>query len=235
MRLYCTPGEIRALTFDLDDTLYDNHPVIEAADSWYSSMLRYHPYLRGVAAGEMIPSIRSEIKHEDPALESDVTLFRTEVLRRLFMRLGVSSEQAQSEAELQVCRFIHVRSSFMVPKKSFRILRQLRQRYPMAALTNGNVDVERIGLRSCFSYCLRADRRLQAKPDPSLFLEASKLLDTPPEYIMHIGDDPVTDIYGAGSAGLRTCMLGTGVFHDKMKLLPDLEISRLEELIPILL
>ena len=235
MRIGGTGKEVLALTFDLDDTLYDNHPVIESADRWYSSMLEFHPWLRKIRASEMIPMLKDEIRREDPLLESDVTLFRTEVLRRLFTSCGKDPAEAAAEAALLVRHFIQVRSAFMVPKISFRILHRLGRKYPMAALTNGNVDVERIGLSSCFSFCIRADRRLQAKPDPALFLEASRLLGVPPGNILHVGDDPVTDIYGAGRAGFMTCMIRTGAFHDKIKLLPDLEISGPEELESILL
>jgi putative hydrolase of the HAD superfamily len=235
MRIGGAGNEVLALTFDLDDTLYDNRPVIESADRWYSSMLEFHPWLRKIRASEMIPLLKDEIRREDPLLESDVTLFRTEVLRRLFVSCGTDPAAAVTEAALLVRRFIQVRSSFMVPKSSFRILHLLGRKYPMIALTNGNVDAERIGLASCFSCCIRADRRLPAKPDPALFLEASRLLGVPPGNILHVGDDPVTDIYGACRAGFMTCMIRTEAFHDKIKPLPDLEISGPEELESILL
>ena len=36
--------EIKAISFDLDDTLYDNAPIIEKAEQWYQKMLAEHPF-----------------------------------------------------------------------------------------------------------------------------------------------------------------------------------------------
>ncbi|MCP5699832.1 5-amino-6-(5-phospho-D-ribitylamino)uracil phosphatase YigB, partial [Klebsiella pneumoniae] len=46
MRFYRPLGQISALTFDLDDTLYDNRPVIDRTLHESLSFVRsYHPSL----------------------------------------------------------------------------------------------------------------------------------------------------------------------------------------------
>lgn len=47
MRFYRPLGRIAALTFDLDDTLYDNRPVIlRTEQEALAFMQNYHPSLR---------------------------------------------------------------------------------------------------------------------------------------------------------------------------------------------
>ena len=38
--------QIKAISFDLDDTLYDNVPIIEKAEAWYQQMLAEHPFYK---------------------------------------------------------------------------------------------------------------------------------------------------------------------------------------------
>jgi putative hydrolase of the HAD superfamily len=49
-----------------------------------------------------------------------------------------------------------------------------------------------------------------AKPDPRLFHAAARLLDAPPNEILHVGDDPDLDVGGARAAGFRAMLLAPG-------------------------
>ncbi|MBU7031748.1 MAG: HAD family hydrolase [Theionarchaea archaeon] len=42
------------------------------------------------------------------------------------------------------------------------------------------------------------------KPHPEIFTQASRKLHVPLSQILHVGDDPVTDIEGAGALGMKT-------------------------------
>jgi 4-nitrophenyl phosphatase len=59
------------------------------------------------------------------------------------------------------------------------------------------------------------------KPEPHLFLEALRQLNTAPEETLAVGDRPETDILGGQRAGMRTALLLTGVTpRDSLARLP---------------
>ncbi|MBQ8708684.1 MAG: HAD-IA family hydrolase [Succinivibrionaceae bacterium] len=236
MRLNRPLGPILAITFDLDDTLYDNVPVIARADRWFDAALEHHPLLcRRQGVGARFDEIRGSLALEQPRLESDVTLFRTEALRRLFLLFGAGEAQARREAALVARRFIAVRSSFAVPQESLATLRRLGARYRLAAVSNGNADTVRLGLADVFAVCLRADRETLAKPAPDLFLKAAEAMNVRPQQVLHVGDDPVTDVLGARRAGLVACQVGPGRRRMRNRLLADIEVDSISELETILL
>ncbi len=76
MRFYRPLGRIAALTFDLDDTLYDNRPVIlRTEQEALAFMQNYHP------------SLRSEIYH-------DVTRWRHRAIEQAMRDAGLSAQEA---------------------------------------------------------------------------------------------------------------------------------------------
>ena len=63
MRFYRPLGRISALTFDLDDTLYDNRPVILRTEREALTFVQnYHPALRSFQ-NEDLQGIRNDITH----------------------------------------------------------------------------------------------------------------------------------------------------------------------------
>ena len=110
-------------------------------------------------------------------------------------------------------------------------LQRLAARLPVAALTNGNADLGAVGIAPLFVFSLSAREYGAAKPDAGLFHEACKRLGLPPHDVLHVGDDPRTDIAGAAAAGLQTCWIDRGD-HAWPDALPhaDLRVSTLGEL-----
>src|SRR5688500_8823412 len=86
-------------------------------------------------------------------------------------------------------------------------LARLAAHAPVLALTNGNADLARIGIGSNIVGCEPARDTCHAKPDAPSFQAACRHLDLSPREVLHVGDDPVLDIHGARSAGLRTCWI----------------------------
>jgi putative hydrolase of the HAD superfamily len=112
-------------------------------------------------------------------------------------------------------------------------LEQLRTMRPVASLTNGNADLERIGLHMHFAHQISARDIGVAKPDARIFLAAAERLGVAPEQILHIGDDPELDVVGARDAGLRTAWINRaghpwpGALGPK----PDLDLRDLAALV----
>ena len=89
-------------------------------------------------------------------------------------------------------------------------LQRLAARLPVAGLTNGNADLGAVGIAPLFVFSLSAREYGAAKPDAGLFQEACKRLRLSPGEVLHVGDDPRTDVAGAAKAGLQTCWIDRG-------------------------
>ena len=82
-------GQISALTFDLDDTLYDNRPVIDRTLHESLSFVRsYHPSLSQFDASEL-NRLRQTLLPPEPEIYHDVT----RVMRR---RAGAGDDQRRA-------------------------------------------------------------------------------------------------------------------------------------------
>ena len=71
-------------------------------------------------------------------------------------------------------------------------------------MTNGNANVNRLGLERYFRFGISAADVGVSKPHPAMFEAALARAGSSPERAVHVGDNPVDDIRGASSAGYRT-------------------------------
>ncbi|MDF4805707.1 2-haloalkanoic acid dehalogenase, partial [Vibrio parahaemolyticus] len=78
MLFYRQLGPIRAMSFDLDDTLYDNHPVIERLEQQVTQWLHQQHPLTASQPNAWWVSLKRQIAVQDPWLRHDVTQWRFE-------------------------------------------------------------------------------------------------------------------------------------------------------------
>jgi putative hydrolase of the HAD superfamily len=99
MRFYRPLGQISALTFDLDDTLYDNRPVIDRTLHESLSFVRsYHPSLSQFDASEL-NRLRQTLLASEPEIYHDVTEWRRRALELGMINAGLSAALAKTGAE----------------------------------------------------------------------------------------------------------------------------------------
>jgi HAD superfamily hydrolase (TIGR01509 family) len=89
------------------------------------------------------------------------------------------------------------------------VLRELRQRGYSLGLISNFADVQsgwrllaRIGLAESFDAVVFSGDVSWRKPDARVFAEALRRLGLPPSAVIHVGDEPRADVYGAGRAGM---------------------------------
>ena len=238
MQFYRNLQSPKALTFDLDDTLYDNRPVIRRAEqAMHDWLADRHPCSRRVKREDW-QRLKRRLAECDPYLRHDVTLWRYELLKIGLMQLGYSLAQAESAAQQGVEMVLEVRNQVEVPQETHRVLAELGKKVPLLAITNGNVDADKIGLGQYFSRVLVAGRDGLAKPEPDLFARAVALLGLPAQDILHVGDHLVTDVGGAKQNGLRACWFNDQQrqlhLEPQAKWLPDVEIRTLSQLLELI-
>lgn len=237
MRFYKALNHIKAISFDLDDTLYDNVPVITRAEEILCTELERRYELAALGADlHFWDRMREETLKAQRELEHDVTELRVRTLLRGFVQLGCPLKRGWDEARELIAFFIKVRSEIKVPTSTFDLLAYLGSRYPIAAISNGNSDIQCDGLAPYFRYDLRpALHGAKCKPNPDLFLSYAKKLGIRPQEILHVGDDPLTDVQGAVEAGCQCAWLEGGYAGkcrgaSALRVLPQVVLSSLEEL-----
>ena len=226
---------IRAISFDLDDTLYDNRPVIERAEQWMVAYMRDTYLQTAMYDRAWWHRLKLRLQQEQPALVDDVSLCRRVLLQQGLMAGGMKKAEAKREAENVFAHFLEVRSQVAVPDTTRRVLSALAQKYPLVVITNGNVLVERLGLEGQFQHVLKAGGGFRMKPAPDLFTDMARRLQLPPQQILHVGDDVLTDVAGAIHSGYRSAWLNdVGQDWRKLTILPDVMLTRLEQLLTLL-
>ncbi|MEA1062635.1 5-amino-6-(5-phospho-D-ribitylamino)uracil phosphatase YigB [Erwinia sp. HR93] len=234
MHFYRPLGPVAALTFDLDDTLYDNAPVIQRTEQATLLFIqRYHPRLSGIQREDML-RVRQALREDEPEIYHDVTEWRHRALERLMREAGLSVEEAQRGAAEAMADFANWRSRVDVPQETHDTLAALGKKWPLAAVTNGNADPARFGLDGYFDFILRAGPHGRAKPFCDMYHTAAQRLGLPAGQILHVGDDLNTDVAGAICSGMQACWIMSREQNlmqaRKARLLPHLAISRLASL-----
>ncbi|MGN1280397.1 MAG: HAD family hydrolase [Succinivibrio sp.] len=230
-------SDIKVLSFDLDNTIYDCQSVLSAAENWFTQYLCDAFGLGGdYRSYSYWANIKSRVLHEDMSLENDVTLLRAKSLDVAFREIGIPLKGGLDEALSLVNEFIKRRSAGQVSEPVIKMLESLKEKFPLIAISNGNLDARILGISSLFERDFRPSRfELCRKPAPDLFIECAKFKNVKTHEILHIGDDPYTDVYGAVCAGCRCVWLKegyTGISPDSshLKVLPDIEIDSVLEL-----
>ena len=234
MHFYRPLGKISALTFDLDDTLYDNRPVIERTELESLAFVRsYHPDLNALQTVDF-QRLRQELRRLEPEIYHDVTEWRRRAIECAMLNAGLSAEEAAAGSSAAMANFATWRSRIDVPQETHDMLKALAKKWPLVAVTNGNAEPHLFGLGDYFQFVLRAGPHGRSKPYEDMYHLAAEKLGLPTGEILHVGDDLTTDVAGAIRCGMQACWINLRndnlMQKDDSRLLPHLEISRLASL-----
>jgi putative hydrolase of the HAD superfamily len=202
---------IRAITFDLDDTLWPATPVFERAEARAHAWLHTHaPTVAAMWSIDQLRALRMAIFAERPELRHDFLRVRRMAMRTAFERAGHPAGGADELIEQALAIYMTARNEVDLYPEVHACLARLSQRYALASLSNGNADVTRIGLAHHFKATVSAHQHGISKPDPALFHIACHALDCAPHEVLHVGDDITLDIDGARGAGLHAAWINRG-------------------------
>jgi putative hydrolase of the HAD superfamily len=197
-------ANVRAVAFDLDNTLWDVAPVIERAEVRLYEWLREHcPRIPERVTVDDMRAARERLAREEPHNAHDFTYLRVTALARHARECGYEDEVAQRAFEV----FFAARNELDLFADVRPALERLRSRYQLATLSNGNADIERIGLADFFVLSLNARQIGVGKPHPRCFERLASELQLAPAEIVYVGDDPVLDVEASRAAGLRSAWI----------------------------
>ncbi|MFT6895990.1 MAG: HAD superfamily hydrolase (TIGR01509 family) [Paraglaciecola sp.] len=236
MIFYRKLQKMTAMSFDLDDTLYDNHPLILKAEQKLLAFLQQHS--PSGTDSQYWRQHKLAVLEAHPQLHSDMGLLRRQTLSRGLAELGHKGHQLDQAVDDAYAFFYHQRSDFKVSSEVCKILDSLAARLPLVAITNGNVNLQQIGISDYFQKSFHASLALPMKPASNMFNAAQQFLQRPASEILHVGDNLQKDIQGAKQAGFScawyACDRTMCLKHEPVSLVPDIQLASLGELCTLL-
>ncbi|MFN5324473.1 MAG: YjjG family noncanonical pyrimidine nucleotidase [Bacteroidota bacterium] len=212
-------GTIKAVFFDLDHTLWD----FEANSRQTISEL-YHRYgleTKGVVNVSDFIRVYERINHDMWEAYSKGMIAKEHLRKGRFAHtldhFGIHDDElAECLAEYYVMEspvkthlfpFVH------------EILGYLSDRVPMALITNGFHEVQRVKVRESrldhyFDHVLISEQIGFKKPHQAIFLHAASLCAVPVDQCLMVGDNLDTDIAGALDAGMQACLFDPNGIHE---------------------
>lgn len=194
-------NRVRAITLDLDDTLWPVWPTIERAETTMRTWLSHRaPVTARLSADAQVQRrLRDQALAEQPALAHHLGDLRREALRRLL----VESKEDVNLADDAFAVFYQARQQVDLYPDALDLLEMLSARYPVVALSNGNADVHLVGIGKYFHSAVNPATAGVSKPDPRIFEAAALSAGVAPHEVLHIGDDAHLDSAGALAAGMQ--------------------------------
>ncbi len=219
---------ICAITFDLDDTLWDVGVVIRRAEvKLHAWLARHHPPVADAYDPVALRALTQAVAADHPEQAFDRSFLRLEALRRAAEAIDHQPFCPHSAFEV----FYRARNEVVFFDDVLPCLERLKGRYPLAALTNGNANIEQVGLGEVMDFAIAATDVGAPKPDPSMFIAACQRLDLEPAQVLHVGDDPELDVLAAAEVGMATAWVnrkgqswpGRGAFDVELESLAALD------------
>ncbi len=190
---------VRAISFDLDDTLWPTLPTLLRAEAAVYRYLEQHCPEVLTDPGELRAQ-GAAFFAAHPALAHDLT-----ALRRLWFEhlLGADSPHVAPALEI----LLRWRSRVVPFADVVPVLRQLRLHYTLISFTNGNAEVQATPLRDRFDFNFRSQELGVRKPETQAFALMLERIGLPAHAVLHVGDNVVDDVQGARDAGLKSAWI----------------------------
>jgi HAD superfamily hydrolase (TIGR01509 family) len=202
---------LKAVLFDLDDTLFDHsHSILCAVEA----LREGYPTLEAAPLEELVYHYSRLLDELHPqVMAGHLTLdeSRMERTRRLFARYGVTLSEAEAARLAAHYRAVYQATRRAVPG-AHALLERLRPHVRIVLVTNNLIEEQRdkvhqCGLEGLIDELVTWEETGIAKPDPRMFqIALSRVPCSVTEAVM-IGDNWEADICGAQRAGLRAIWL----------------------------
>tara|TARA_B100000212_G_scaffold325489_1_gene287193 strand:+ start:1303 stop:2007 length:705 start_codon:yes stop_codon:yes gene_type:complete len=196
--------QIRVITFDLDDTLWDNVPTITKAEietrKWIENKVGKIDW------GDLndFLNLREELIKEDESIKWDISKLRKEIFRRKLAH--ITPEKYRNKlVEDAFAVFISRRHEVKLFDGVEIALKQLSKNFLLGVLTNGNADIFRFNIGKYFSFSVSSLEAKNSKPNRAHFDKAIEIMENIKfDEILHIGDHQVNDILAAYNLGIES-------------------------------
>lgn len=191
---------IRAVIFDLDQTLLDRNASLSA-------------FLLLQTSGMLKPDLQDPDGFVSRFVELDDNgrVWKDVVYRKLIEEFDLETWSMEELLAVYETRFC----DFCVPRSDAeQAIRELSPNYRLGLISNGKTpfqerNFQALGFSESFGSVLVSEAVGVRKPDPVIFRMGCSELGVRPEEAVYVGDNPTADIKGAQEAGLKAVFLTT--------------------------
>jgi HAD superfamily hydrolase (TIGR01662 family) len=221
-------AKVRAITFDDFFTL--RYPIGEEKDIIYSILEELKREGVGVDSEEFLKRyFKEDALYRKKLTETLRESLLDDIVSNALRTCGYESRSVVRTIGKAVDFGLATRRAKWFPNAK-RTLATLRKRgYTLGLISNTHWRISeslRKEFEQFFDVTTLSYEHGYAKPHPSIFIATVDRLRVSPNQCLHVGDDPVADIQGAKSAGMKTAFIKRkGVRTDA-----DIEIGRISEL-----
>lgn len=183
--------QVKVISFDLDDTLWDNRGVIEKCEQDLLEFLaKEHPPIGDKFDVAAMQAISKKLIEEDRPELDNMTVLRKEMIHQMLEQTG--GDVALINPAFAV--FYGCRSQIEIPQITHDLLKALKKKYSLFATSNGNSNLYALGLMDYFEHHFIAGIHGRAKPSPEMLHKICEIKNIEPQQLLHIGDSYETDI-----------------------------------------
>jgi len=196
--------KIKVISFDLDNTLYDNQPVIKLAEkiSQEYLMSEFKKQNKEFNVELLVETRKKLFKHKNVAYDN-LTFLRQECLRHVCAALSNSESIVQRATEI----FIELRQQASIPEEIVSMIKRLSKGYTLVSITNGNCDANNLVIGQYFDKNYSPQQGYRAKPHMAMYQKVMEDYQITPQQLLHVGDEEKTDGLGAGNTGCQFYLL----------------------------
>lgn len=222
---------MRAVLFDLDDTLFDHQRCARAAllgvRDGHACFAKLDPSEFEASHGRLLEELHAEVM----AGRVELDAARVERFRRLYAWAGVDASQELAARAAATYRERYLDARIEV-RGAAALLAVVKGHARIVVVSNNLLEEQREKLRHC-----GLDRHVDAlvvseeagvsKPDPAIFQLALERVGVSADEAVMVGDSWVNDIEGARSAGIRAVW-----FNRDGRSSPDPDVATIQSLEP---
>jgi len=163
---------IQCIAFDLDDTLWACNPIIMRAEKrFYDWLKRYYPKICQKYSEDELIKHRSAYMKSRPDLQHDMTAMRKSWNQQLASEVAYDDSLVEPGFEV----FWLARNEVSFFEGTLDVLEELSKRYKLGVISNGNADVNHIGIGHLFDFVVSSEKVGVAKPHKDIFNQAVEL------------------------------------------------------------
>jgi putative hydrolase of the HAD superfamily len=225
-------SEINLITFDLDDTFWDIRSTIINAENnsrkWAEDRIG-----KKIEWGtfEDFMKIRSELVKKDPSLEYDLGMLRKKTIAHHTKKFFKETKDLNEFIEDAYFFFLEERHKVTFYDDVIAVLEELSAEYKLGVLTNGNADVNKLGIGHLFDFSISSMDVKSNKPGRAHFVKAHELSQVDFKNTLHVGDHPVNDIVGARELGINTMWFNLNNLNWEIDESPPIQFNKWSQFI----
>ncbi|KAL4641268.1 N-acylneuraminate-9-phosphatase-like [Arapaima gigas] len=235
-------GAVKAILFDLDNTLIDTAEAGRTAIQKVTELLKTRFHQEDIIC-DICERFKVKLLQESFQASGDLTIDEVRIGHwdQAIQEAGGTGSDSILAAECYWMWKDTRLALLSIPEPFQKLLVNLRGTYKLLLLTNGEVQTQRekiqaVDCEGLFDIIVVGGEHAEEKPAPSIFYHCFQLLEVGPKDCVMVGDSLNTDILGGINAGVRATVWvnGTEIVPPDTSIKPDFVVPSVLDLPSVL-